>query len=172
MAKDDGTVLTHSLLKKMIFYDEHTGIFKWIHHPSPRARMVGKEAGSLSSEGYVNVRVFGKQYKGGRLAWFWMTGSWPKKHDEIDHKNLNKSDNRWNNLRIASLSQNRANTPLRSHNTSGRKGVSWKKQYKKWQATIRVDGIKKHLGYTDDIEDAARLYSEAAKHYFGDFSNG
>jgi len=59
-----------------------------------------------------------------------MTRKWPAY--AVDHRNLDKGDNRWDNLREATRSQNMANTSLPSTNTSGFKGVIWSKRYKYW----------------------------------------
>ena len=64
----------------------------------------------------------------------------------IDHINRDKLDNRRENLRIATYSQNQYNIGLQSNNTSGFKGVTWDKHRQKWLATIRIDGKIIYLG--------------------------
>jgi hypothetical protein len=83
---------------------------------------------------------------------------------EIDHINRNKLDNRKENLRTVTSSQNKMNRPKQRNNTSGINGVSWHKLNKKWQATTKIDGKKIHLGLFDDIEDARKAYENANKH--------
>jgi hypothetical protein len=90
---------------------------------------------------------------------------------EVDHINGNKRDNRRENLRICNRSENNRNTGKKSNNTSGFKGVSWKKQRGKWRASIRVDGKCKHLGYFDDPQTAYRSYCRAATKYHGEFKH-
>lgn len=89
---------------------------------------------------------------------------------QVDHINLDKLDNRRTNLRFATGTQQRANTPLRRNNTSGFKGVSWDKDRRKWQATIRCNDKRYHLGRFDAIEEAAAAYDAAAIHFFGEFA--
>lgn len=89
--------------------------------------------------------------------------------DHIDHNGLN---NRRNNLRVATHSQNAQNrviSPL--CNTSGHKGVVWHKRHAKWQAQIKIYGKIKHLGYFERIEDAVVAYNKAAAETFGEFAN-
>ena len=97
-----------------------------------------------------------------------MTGEWPK--DEIDHKDINSLNNKWNNLRAGTRQQNSFNMGLNSNNTTGFKGVSWKKKAKKFVAYIQLDYKKIHLGYFLNKIIAARAYDRAAIKYFGEFA--
>jgi hypothetical protein len=87
-----------------------------------------------------------------------------------DHKNRNRADNRKENLRNATRQENARNTSLSSKNTSGYKGVSWKKDKKKWKAYITIGHKQIHLGYFDNKDDAVKARLEAEREYFGDFS--
>jgi hypothetical protein len=88
----------------------------------------------------------------------------------IDHINGNGLDNRRSNLRLASIAQNNMNTRRRSTNTSGYKGVSWKKDKQKWSVEIHVDKRKFFLGYFDNPADGYEVYCEAAKKLHGEFA--
>jgi HNH endonuclease/AP2 domain len=90
---------------------------------------------------------------------------------EVDHVNKDKLDNRRQNLRLASKSQNARNRGANKNNTSGFKGVSWNKRDNKWQALIRVHLKKKFLGYFDDPTEAAKAYDKAAKELHEEFAN-
>ena len=87
-----------------------------------------------------------------------------------DHINHNTLDNRKENLRICTNSENRHNYIKPKNNTSGYKGVYFHKTTNKWCAKIRVNRIKMHLGYFLDIEEAAIAYNKAATKYFGEFA--
>jgi AP2 domain-containing protein len=89
---------------------------------------------------------------------------------EIDHKDWNKVNNQRVNLRFASETENRHNTPLSSRNTSGYKGVSWYKRHKKWEARIKIGKRNIRLGLYQSKEDAARAYNAAALEFIPDFA--
>jgi hypothetical protein len=150
--------LSHDQLLKVIRYDPETGDFFNIP-------LGIKLAGSPRKEWYLKIRVNGTYYSAHRLAWLYMTGRWPA--NDIDHINLLKNDNRWGNLREATRSDNFANRARYRNNTSGVKGVCRKDG--KWFAQISARGRKFHLGYYDDINDAARAYEDAARKHFGEY---
>lgn len=80
------------------------------------------------------------------------------KHLITDHINGDTLDNRKSNLRSAT---NRQNTQNRHHNTTSKyPGVHYKKQTGRWCASIRIEGKKVHLGYTDTEEGAFNLYKQ------------
>lgn len=87
-----------------------------------------------------------------------------------DHQNRNTLDNRRNNLRIATPSQNRCNCGRQVNNTSGFKGVFWHKAAGKWRAQIRIDRHSQHLGMFDTPEVAAEAYDFAAIALHGEFA--
>ena len=88
----------------------------------------------------------------------------------VDHADHDGKNNRRDNLRLATNSQNGCNTALRGMNTSGFKGVHWHKSKQKWQAQIRDNGKKKSLGYFSTPEDAYAAYCTAAKEIHGAFA--
>lgn len=89
----------------------------------------------------------------------------------IDHINGNTLDNRRDNLRICSNTQNQRNQQLSKRNTVGYKGVSWHQRHKKWIARIRVNNRLIHLGYYTDLIEGAKAYDVAAIKYYGEFAN-
>lgn len=86
------------------------------------------------------------------------------------HGGTTKNDNRKSNLRIATQGQNLMNTRLRKDNTSGAKGVRWRKDTGKWTANIWVDKKCISLGCYDNFEDAVMARKSAEVKYFGEFS--
>jgi hypothetical protein len=86
-------------------------------------------AGCLQHNGYRHIGVLGKVYSAHRLAFLYMTGKFPL--DEVDHKNHERSDNRWSNLREVTRLENSRNRSMHLNNKSGFSGVCWKKRVSK-----------------------------------------
>ncbi len=80
-----------------------------------------------------------------------------KKHQEVDHINGNRLDNRKKNLRLVTSSQNKTNMPLRTSNKSGYRGVYWHPQHKLWWVYIKVNGRNCHFGLYPTVQEAARI---------------
>lgn len=88
----------------------------------------------------------------------------------IDHIDRNKKNNRNNNLRLATKTQNKRNGNIRKDNQTGIAGVGWYKKYNKWVAFIAVNKIDKNLGYYENFNDAIIARLKAEKEYFGEFA--
>ena len=89
---------------------------------------------------------------------------------QTDHINGNGLDNRKENLRSCTRTQNKANVKMNRNNKSGYKGVSREKKRKTWRAHIRIGGKGRALGRFDILEEAARAYDRAAREKFGEFA--
>lgn len=89
---------------------------------------------------------------------------------QIDHRNRDTLDNRRENLRIATKSQNKANTIRYRNNASGFKGVYWNKRQQAWVAQVRHAGQLFHLGQFATAEDGAHAYDAKARKLHGDFA--
>jgi hypothetical protein len=87
---------------------------------------------------------------------------------QTDHINLNKLDNRKENLRTCTRQQNLGHIPLSKHNKSGLKGVGVRN--KKWRAYISHKNKHIHLGYFSTKELAAQAYNIKALELFGKFA--
>jgi hypothetical protein len=159
-------MITAERLHELLVYEADTGHFRW---KSDRRQMrAGGIAGGTDTHGYRQIKIDGRLYLAHRLAVLSVTGEWPKQ--DVDHINMNRSDNRWINLRQCSRIQNTYNTGRRPHNTSGFKGVTFHKATGKWEAQIRANGRSTHLGLAETPEDAAKLYEAAAAKYHGEFA--
>lgn len=101
------------------------------------------------------------------IAWFLMKGRWPS--EEIDHRNLDKSDNRWTNLRTATHAQNMTNVKSRSKRDGALKGA-FPNGHGKWISKIRADGKSKRLGLFLTAAEAHAAYVSAAAELHGEFA--
>ncbi len=159
--------LTQARLKELLSYDPKTGVFhRLVTRPNSRAGDVaGTKHGSPNP--YIVIMVDGRRYLAHRLAFLFVTGTWPP--EEVDHRDGDGSNNRWKNLRACAKSHNLANAGRRRNNTSGFKGVSWCRASNKWRAQIGF-GVARYLGCFDRIEDAASAYGKAARKFHGEFA--
>lgn len=168
-------------LFELISYDKSTGEFFWNHRSlkwfdSDRiykcwnSRWAGKPAmNAIDSHGYNISHVAKYRVCAHRAVWAFHYGDWPD--GAIDHINGIKSDNRIENLRLATVSQNQHNRGLQVNNTSGYKGVSFHKQTGKWRSVIWKGGKRLSLGLYFDPKDAHLAYSCACVRYHGEFGN-
>jgi hypothetical protein len=102
-----------------------------------------------------------------RVIWFYHTCGWPE-HD-LDHIDADPLNNRLENLREATRSENCFNQGLPKNNTSGFKGVTWDSRRGKWKAGITTDGRFRHLGYFEDPTEAAYVVELVCRETRGDF---
>ena len=161
-------MLTQQFLKENFHYNSETGIFTRIKKTSNNSK-INKPLICKAKAGYIVFFVEKKLRLAHRMAWLYVYGKLPDKN--IDHINGIRNDNRISNLRLANQSQNTANSYLSKSNTSGYKGVVWRKELNKWEAQIGVNYKCIKLGKFDLIEDAAKAYSNAANKYFDVFAN-
>lgn len=90
--------------------------------------------------------------------------------EKIDHINGNGLDNRRDNIRLATHTQNMRNTKLRKNNKTGYKGVMWNTRRRKFQTYITVNSKLIYLGQFDLAEEAHKAYCDAAVKYHGEFA--
>ena len=159
---------TRRQMQALLRYEHDTGDFYWkIRRGCVPA---GAKAGTLGPDGYIKINVFGWPRKAHRIAWLMVAGKWPPDGVDIDHINLDRADNRWGNLRLASRSQNMGNSRPHRDGSSGVKGLTWLSDRQKWQVRICVQGKRKTLGYFTSKGQAALAYRRAAEAAFGEFA--
>lgn len=135
--------LSTERLREAMRYDPETGLFYWREIRKKRTGRVGEPVGTVAAMGQ---------------------GS--------DHINGDTLDNRIANLRECDQRQNNGNHHrLNRHNTSGLRGVTWKRDKQKWRAYINRANRQCHLGYFDTKEAAYEAYKVAAVEHFGEFAN-
>jgi HNH endonuclease len=158
--------ITHARLLEILDYDSETGEFRWRERVN-RSVKAGAVAGLVDNDGYRMITIKGRAYRAHQLAWFYMMGKWCR--DVIDHRDGDPSNNRWDNLRRATVSQNNANRRIHRNNKCGYKGVV-ENQWGRFWATIHKDGRRLHLGTFATAQEAHAAYVEAAHRLFGEFA--
>jgi hypothetical protein len=156
-------IITAERLRELLNYDPSTGLFTWLVSRGPAK--IGGIAGCMDGEWYIVIGVDVRQYRAHRLAWLYMTGEWPIY--EIDHKNTIQYDNRFDNLRQATRSQNKQNMRrAMSCNRCGLLGVSDSNGRCHVQICVAVK--RRSLGYYDtpELAHAAYLAAKAILHPF------
>tara|TARA_R110000822_G_scaffold49495_2_gene129698 strand:+ start:2639 stop:3163 length:525 start_codon:yes stop_codon:yes gene_type:complete len=153
--------ITQELVRELYDYRDDG---KLIHKMARKGAKVGTEAGWLCSKGYCQVSVLGKLGLSHRIIFLYHHGYLPKM---VDHINGVRTDNRIENLRECTMSQNKANS--KGTAVSGYKGV--RKRGRKWYVNIKVNSKAIWLGAYDNIETAAQVAAAAREHYFGEFAN-
>lgn len=158
-------------LRAILRYDPETGIFSWLQSPKNTRIQIGDRAGYTGHRGYRWITADGRQYQEHRLAYFYMSGRWPK---QVDHRDGNRSNNSWDNLRRATDSQNQANKRLTSKNSSGYKGVTARKFVSGVRYIAQISHRKRcfHIGIFDTPEMAHAAYCTEARRLHGPFFNG
>lgn len=150
-------------LRKRFSYDPETGLIT-----NTKTGKVYDKANN--SAGYIQIGVLecGRKADGKsvlirshRLAWALYHGQWPCVSLEIDHKDGNRGNNRIDNLRLVTHTENSRNAGLPRNNKSGIQGVYWHRGRSKWQVTVQVDGRTRYFGIFEDKEEAARAAREA-----------
>jgi hypothetical protein len=161
-------MITQKHLKSILYYSETDGNFFWKIKKSLRIN-IGDVAGKVSKNGYIVIKIDGKEYKAHRLAWLYVYGLFPEK--QIDHINGVRSDNRIKNIREASQSQNLLNTKKRVDNTTGYKNVYFNKHTKTWYIKCQIDGKRNTFGMFKTKEFAWDIYKNIARQFHGEFLN-
>ena len=157
----------------MITYEE---VRAWFDYDSVSGTLVRKPTApfrlrvSQLPAGYITTNARGKTLYVHRLVWLWHHGVLP---DVVDHIDRDKGNNRIENLRAATHTENKYNTPKKSHNTTGAKGVVFHKNcpLKPYQAKIVRNGRTYSLGYYPTVELAAATYARGAAQIAGEFAN-
>jgi hypothetical protein len=156
-------MLTQEYLRDVLTYEPDTGFFRWTKARSGRSK-VGGIAGWRDGVGYIRIRLEKKDYKVHRLAWFYMTGKWPK--NQIDHIDGDGFNNCWKNLREATNKQNQENVSLGKNNTSGYRGVYFDKSSQKWIAQVGHNRQRFYLCGFKTAEEAGKAAAEKRAELF------
>jgi HNH endonuclease len=136
----EGEKLLAELLA-VLSYEPETGKVRWLRRVRCYGgfREAGEEAGT-AKDGYTKIIYTDSEgvrheLRRARLAWFFMTGRWPK---EVDHIDRDRSNDKWSNLREVTRTENNLNAGLRADNVSTKRGVSWVAGRKMWLARLTI----------------------------------
>ncbi|MGY3575286.1 HNH endonuclease [Bradyrhizobium sp. USDA 4504] len=148
--------LTARRLRAVLDYDPIAGTFT----------RDGKVAGSICPQGYLRIKIDGRDYSGHRLAWLYMTGEWPARG--VSFWSDDRSDVTWANLRLASSRQTARGR--KASNKLGVKGVRLSANGN-YRASIFVDGRHVNLGTYSTLEAAGDARADAEREHFGEFAS-
>lgn len=145
-------------IQKVLRYCPTTGLLFW-KAAAGRAK-ADAEAGNLTHHGYRRVGVLGRYFLAHRIAWLLCTGRWPV--GLLDHRDQDKLNNRFENLREGDKSLNALNVSApRADTCTGLPGVGWVKARRAYRARLCVNGERKTLGYWPTAQEAHEAYAAA-----------
>lgn len=152
-------------VRELLTYDRETGLFRW--RATVKAVKAGDIAGSDNGKGYIQISVDGVKYAASHLAWLYVTGIWPAL--EIDHKDTNRQNNAFLNLREATRSEQCRNVRHQKVTPSGLLGVTPRGNRFIAQISVGPRGNRKsqHLGVFDTAEEAHTAYVGAKRPLHG-----
>ena len=155
-----------TLLALFEVFEYRKGDLYWTAAAAHKVR--GKIAGAIHKNGYRKIEFADRKYGAHQIVFALHYGYIP---NFIDHINSNKSDNRIENLRVATKSQNGYNRGKNACNTSGCKNVYYRTDTKNWRVSMKVSGKHKCFGSYADKETAELVAYEARNKYHGEFAN-
>lgn len=158
------------LLLSRFTYDCKSGELLWRITSTNGKRKPGDIVGKKNSYGCIDVKIDGTWYKAHRIIWKMVTGEDPGNF-VIDHKDGNPANNKFSNLRLATIELNSANSRLQANKKSGLpKGVV---QYgNRFYSRIGGNKCRQYIGSFDNPESASAAYIKRAREIWGPFANG
>lgn len=158
-------MLTQELLYALFSYRDDGSLIRKVR-TNPRAPE-NTIAGCPNKAGYLRIRINGKLYMNHRLIWFMHHGTWPT---ALDHINGNKQDNRIENLRPCTQSENMQNCKNKKNNKTGVKGVTWNTGKNKYRARLTVARKEIFIGYFLTISEAEAAIQLAREIHHKEFA--
>lgn len=172
-------------LHECFLYNQYTGTLTWRIRPISHfctekswlafnRKCPGIVAGSMgfqSNGDKAAIRIDVSESRGvqaHRIIWIMHNGSIPDGMI-IDHKDGNPWNNRFENLRLATKSQNNQNTRIRKDNSTGYKGVCYIKKSDSYLVQVRINGARVYSKRFKNLVDAVSAYSIEAEKHHGEF---
>ena len=141
-------MMNQETANNLFYYDD--GVLRW---REAKGRALRDAPAGTNQKGYLITKINGVRYGNHRIIFLMKYGYLPL---VVDHINGDTLDNRVENLREATSSQNMHNSKISRNNKSGIKGVFWNSAYKKWQGNVNSGGKQHFAGRFESIEDAQR----------------
>ena len=163
--------ITKETLHELFYYREDGNLIRkksTTGNGNYAGRAIGTNPKKDRANRYSTTKIQGQHWCVHKLIYLYHHGIVP---DQLDHINRNTTDNRIENLRPVSASQNASNRTLFKTSTSGYKGVSWHKASNKWFVYVDVNKKRKNIGYFEDLELADLVATEARNKYHGAYAN-
>ena len=161
---------SHERLMELLDYNPGTGLLEWRELPPTtrinrwrNARYANQPAGFLR-KGRLRLSIDGKAYEASRVIWKLMTGDDPRL--TIDHRDRDRMNNKWENLRLATNAQQQYNSSY--SNKTGFRGVH--RSGAGFAARITVAGKKLYVGYFRTPDEAGQAAVEATRLHHGEFA--
>lgn len=156
-------MLTRQRVLELLNYDKESGSLFWKN--SRGGCIEGSVAGGINSKGYQQIMIDYKQYLVHRIIWLIETGELPT--NTIDHRDRDKLNNRFSNLRdVTQLdnNNNRQHPSTKSNNTSGVIGVSYYSDRDRWVQRLTIKG-KTRQKYCKTFEEAVQARKKLEEEY-------
>jgi len=146
----------------------------WKEQPKNQVDM-SKPAGCVNDRGYRHIKINGNNYRAHRLIYLMFNPEWDitdtSQDNSVDHRDNDKLNNNIDNLRVATHSQNKANSGKYKNNTSGVTGVYWHKRAGKWQVLVAVNKKSHYGGLFVNKEDAIAKATQMRDELHGEFAH-
>jgi hypothetical protein len=155
-------MLTQTILREKLFYDDGK-----LYRRGTSGKIATKHIGSnANTKKRGTVSINGKSHTIYRVIFIYHHGYIP---NHVDHIDGDFNNNRIENLRDCTNSENQRNKPAQPNTTSQYKGVCWNKLSNKWTSTANFEGSRKHLGRFKTELEAASAYDKYMKQFNSPF---
>lgn len=167
-------MITADRLRELLSYEPETGEFTWLRNRG--AAVAGTAAGVHNGLGYRVIRIDGRLYLAHRLCvavrprLLARERARPHQLRSLRQQDCQPAPVIFVNLRQSSQRQNVRNSRRRIDNSTGHKGVWWRKDRGKFVSTLKTGDQTLWLGSFSDKEQAAAAYASAARRHFGEFA--
>lgn len=158
-------ILLINKFRERFSYDPESGLLS--RKVGVGGQLAGSIVGTDNGKGYLRTSFNNEQYLVHLIIYAMQTNEMA---EVVDHKDLDKKNNRWSNLRPTNKSGNERNTSVRSNSTTGIKNVYWIPGRHKYRVQFKVHGETKYFGYYDTIQEAEVVAERERRRLHGEFA--